>query len=333
MCKNILIIIMSLFLVAGCTKPAPQEHIEPDSAHDKIIVGFSQIGAESAWRIFNSKSMQAAADKEGIQLLFSNAEQKQENQIKAIRSFIMYQVDVIVFVPIVQDGWDLVLKDAKDAGIPVIICDRKIVTEDESLYAGYIGTDSAEEGRNAAKFLQKKYAGVERLVQILEIRGTDGSSASDDRMKGFHEIIDLDKKFSIIYSESGDFMRSRGKEIARTILEENNKRLVINNEKVDVILSANDGMTLGFLDVLTEYGIKTGGDITVVTFDAQQEAIDKLIAGEINCVVECNPDIGMQVMALVKKVAAGEKIPRCTHVAERVFSEFENLSDIAPRGY
>ena len=333
MCKNILIIIMSLFLVTGCTKTAPQEHIEPDSAHDKIIVGFSQIGAESAWRIFNSKSMQAAADKEGIQLLFSNAEQKQENQIKAIRSFIMYQVDVIVFVPIVQDGWDLVLKDAKDAGIPVIICDRKIVTEDESLYAGYIGTDSAEEGRNAAKFLQKKYAGVERLVQILEIRGTDGSSASDDRMKGFHEIIDLDKKFSIIYSESGDFMRSRGKEIARTILEENNKRLVINNEKVDVFLSANDGMTLGFLDVLTEYGIKTGGDITVVTFDAQQEAIDKLIAGEINCVVECNPDIGMQVMALVKKVAAHEYIPRSTHVAERVFSEFDNLSDIAPRGY
>ncbi|MBR1911443.1 MAG: ABC transporter substrate-binding protein [Treponema sp.] len=320
-------------VLAGCTKPAPKEHIEPDAAHDKLIVGFSQIGAESAWRIFNSKSMQSAADKEGIQLLFSNAEQKQENQIKAIRSFIMYQVDVIVFVPIVQDGWDLVLKDAKDAGIPVIICDRKIVTEDESLYAGYIGTDSAEEGRNAAKFLQKKYADVNRLIRILEIRGTDGSSASDDRMKGFHEIIDSDTRFSIVYSESGDFMRSRGKEIARNILEQNGNRLAIDGNAVDVILSANDGMTLGFLEVLNEHGIKTGSDITVVTFDAQQEAMDRLIAGEINCVLECNPDLGMQVMSLVKKVAAHEHIPRSTHVAERVFSEFDDLSDIAPRGY
>ncbi|MCR5762887.1 MAG: ABC transporter substrate-binding protein [Treponema sp.] len=333
MCKNILIIAMSLFLVIGCTKPAPKEHIELDSSHDKLIVGFSQIGAESAWRIFNSKSIQAAADKEGIQLLFSNAEQKQENQIKAIRSFIMYQVDVIVFVPIVQDGWDLVLKDAKDAGIPVIICDRKIVTEDESLYVGYIGTDSTEEGRNAARFLQKKYADADRLISILEIRGTDGSSASEGRMTGFHEIMDSDKKFSVVYSESGDFMRSRGKEMARNILEHNNKRLEINGTPIDVILSANDGMTLGFLEGLNDYGIKTGSGITVVTFDAQQEAIDRLIAGEINCVVECNPDLGCQVMSLVKKAAAREQVPRSTHVAERVFSEFDDLSDIAPRGY
>ncbi len=333
--SNILVctVAFAALFLASCSKPAPKEQNEPDSVHDKIIVGFSQIGAESAWRIFNSKSMQAAADKEGIQLLFSNAEQKQENQIKAIRSFIMYQVDVIVFVPIVQNGWDLVLKDAKDAGIPVIICDRKIVTEDESLYAGYIGTDSAEEGRNAAKFLQRKYEGAEHLVRILEIRGTDGSSASDDRMKGFHEIIDMDKRFSIVYSESGDFMRSRGKEIARNILNQNNNRLVVDGNPIDVILSANDGMTLGFLEVLDEHGIKTGSDITVVTFDAQQEAIDRLVAGQINCVVECNPDIGMQVMSLVKKVAAHEYIPRSTHVAERVFSEFDNLSDIEPRGY
>ena len=77
-------------------------------------------------------------------MVYSNAEQKQENQIKAIRSFIVYQVDVIVFCPIVQDGWDNVLQEAKDANIPVIVVDRKIRTKDNSLYAGYIGTDSLE---------------------------------------------------------------------------------------------------------------------------------------------------------------------------------------------
>ena len=335
--SNAVFFFCRLFLLCivfiSCRRTSPAKNGGNYEPVDRLIVGFSQIGAESAWRIFNSKSMQDAAVREGVQLLFSDAEQKQENQIKAIRSFIMYQVDVIVFVPIVQDGWDLVLKEAKDAGIPVIVCDRKIVTEDDSLYECFIGTDSVEEGRDAARFLQKKYAFREGIVNIMEIRGTDGSSASDDRMKGFHEIIDVNKKFNVIYSESGDFMRSRGKEIARNILEANNNRLIINGNRVDAIFSANDGMTLGFLDVLAEHGIKTGKDITVVTVDAQQEAMDKLALGEINCVVECNPDIGMQVMELAKKIAAGEEIPRSTHVEERVFSEFDSLENIAPRGY
>lgn len=334
--KNVVILyfILSFIILffSGCTKKNLQS-IEDRENDNSLIVGFSQIGAESAWRVYNTKSMQRAAEKEGIQLLFSDAEQKQENQIKAIRSFIMYQVDVIVFVPIVQDGWDIVLKEAQDADIPVIICDRKIITENESLYAGYIGTDSEEEGRKAAMFLQKKYADCDGVINIMEMRGTDGSSASDGRMKGFHDIIDSDSRFDIIYSENGDFMRSRGKEIARNILEANNNQLVINDNRVDVIFSANDGMTLGFLEVLNEHGIYTGKDITVVTVDAQQEAIDRLVAGEINCVVECNPDIGMDVMALVKIVASHSQIPHSTHVAEHVFTEYDSLENIAPRGY
>ncbi len=325
-------ILFICFTATGCSdKKQKAAHVEEQ--HNNIILGFSQIGAESAWRTYNTKSMQDAAAKAGIQLLYANAEQKQENQIKAIRSFIVYQVDVIAFVPIVQDGWDNVLREAKNAHIPVIVCDRKIHTSDESLYACYIGTDSVEEGRKAARFLEKKFAGKNGPYNILEIRGTDGSSASDGRTQGFRDIIGKDKRFSIVYSESGDFIRSRGKEIAETILSANNNRLAVNGVPIDIIVSGNDGMTLGFLEVLHNHGIKTGKDITVVTVDAQQEAIDELLAGEINCVIECNPNIGPQVMELVKKLAADEPIPRLTHVSESVFTETDNLTNLPPRGY
>jgi len=319
-------------ILTACSRKA-QGHIPVEDHHNNIILGFSQIGAESAWRTFNTNSMQNAAAKEGIQLLYANAEQKQENQIKAIRSFIVYQVDVIAFVPIVQDGWDNVLREAKDAQIPVIICDRKIKTADPSLYACYIGTDSLEEGRNAARFLEKKYAGKDGPFNILEIRGTDGSSVSDGRRDGFREIIAQDKRFSIIYSENGDYLRSRGKEIAETILKNNDKKLKINDKPVNIIVSSNDGMMLGFLEVLHNNGIATGKDITVVSVDAQQEAIDKLRAKEINCVIECNPDLGPKVMEFAKKLVAHESVPRLTHVKERVFTEYDNLDNIPPRGY
>lgn len=332
--KAVIFTTFSLIFIAvtGCSgknrKAAPVEE-----QHNNIILGFSQIGAESAWRTYNTKSIQDAAAKAGIQLLYANAEQKQENQIKAIRSFIVYQVDVIAFVPIVQDGWDNVLREAKNAHIPVIVCDRKIHTSDESLYACYIGTDSVEEGRNAARFLEKKFAGKKGPYNILEIRGTDGSSASDGRTQGFRDVIEKDKRFSIVYSESGDFIRSRGKEIAETILSANNNKLAVNGVPINIIVSGNDGMTLGFLEVLHNHGISTGKNITVVTVDAQQEAVDRLRAGEINCVIECNPNIGPQVMELVKKLAEDEPIPRLTHVNESVFTENDDLTNLPPRGY
>ena len=179
-----------------------------------IIMGFSQIGAESEWRTCNTQNIMQAAEEAGIQVIYSNAEQKQENQIKAIRSFIVYQVDVIVFCPIVQDGWDNVLNEAKDANIPVIVVDRRIRTKDNSLYAGYIGTDSLNEGRQAGRFLVNKFKDSKESVNIIELYGTEGSSVSEGRNKGFHEVIDSDAKFSVVYTKSGDFLRSRGKEIA-----------------------------------------------------------------------------------------------------------------------
>ena len=304
---------------------------------DSLVLGFSQIGAESAWRNCNTRSVQEAAARAGIQLLFFNAEQKQENQIKAIRSFIAYQVDVIAFVPIVSSGWENVLEEARDAGIPVLVCDREISLGDQSLYAGYLGTDSAEEGRNAARFLVKKFLdppGGEAAalparnggpIRIVELRGTEGSSPAIKRAEGFREVLKEYPQFEIIHSASGDFLRSKGYELMRAILDE--------LKDIDVIYSHNDGMTLGILDAMKERGLRPGTDAVVVTIDAEQAAIDALRRGEVNCVVECNPKQGPDIMSLALRLARGESISRIIYMKEEVFTEWDDLSGLSPRGY
>lgn len=297
-----------------------------------LILGFSQIGAESAWRKCNTESIKKAAAENGVQLLFENAEQKQENQIKALRSFIAYQVDVIAFVPIVATGWDNILREARDADIPVLITDRKIKTEDENLYAGFIGTDSEQEGRNAASFLIKKFRlnieenrTSEKKIRVIEITGTEGSSVATGRAAGFREGITEYPEIEIVYSISGDFLRSKGYEIMVRILE------TIDN--IDVLYSHNDGMALGAIDAMHESEIHPGTDIIIISIDAEQAAIDALNRGEINCVIECNPKTGPEIISLSRQLAKGETIPRLIHVQEEVFTEWDNLSGLAPRGY
>lgn len=328
--EKILVFLLALgaFLIFSCTQTGENKKDDPEN----IILGFSQIGAESAWRNCNTRSIQAAAADRKIQLVFTNAEQKQENQIKALRSFIAYQVDVIAFVPIVADGWDTVLNEAKDAGIPVLVTDRKINTADESLYAGFIGTDSIREGRDAGSFLLRKFADrVEKFpvtgepINIVELFGTEGSSVAVGRAEGFRQIIDEHPAFRIVHSESGDFLRSKGYELMKAILGK--------VEDIDVIFSHNDGMTLGAMDAMTEEGIRPGRDIVIVTIDAEQAAIDALKEGLVNCVIECNPKTGEAIMDLVTRLAAGESIPRLLHVPEEVFTEDDDLSALPPRGY
>ena len=305
-----------------------------EDVREGIILGFSQIGAESAWRNANSLSIQNAAAHAGIQLLFANAEQKQENQIQAIRSFIVYRVDVIAFVPIVADGWENVLREAREANIPVLICDREINIDDQTLFAGYIGTNMFQQGRNAAEFLVNKYIdpdtgfvleGVKSPIRIIELRGTEGSSPAIQRALGFRDVLAGYPDFEIIYSVSGDFLRSKGYELMRTILEE--------IEDIDVLFSHNDGMTLGAIEAMKRRNIKPGTDIIIVTIDAEQAAIDALRRGEINCVVECNPMQGPEIMNLVRLLSRGQSIPRVTFMNEEVFTQWDNLSSIVPRGY
>lgn len=304
--------------------------IEEIPEKENLIVGFSQIGTESSWRIRNTESIFEAASEKNIKILFDDAKQKQSNQLKAIRSFIVYQVDVIVFVPIVSDGWDNVLQEAKEAGIPVIVIDRQIDV-DSSLYAGFLGENGYEEGKTAGKFLLQKTENMKKQkINILELSGTENSSIAIERAGGFREMIQKDSRLNIIHSEDGDFLRSRGKEIMDRILGMNNG-LFLDGEPIDVIFSHNDPMTLGLLESFEKNNISDYP--IIISIDAEQECIDALVNGKIDCVVECNPNLGPVLMELVEAVAAKKEIPRVTYMEEKVFTENDDFSSYIPRGY
>lgn len=314
---------LCLALLTACV-PA-RKAAAPTADESQVLLGFSQLGSESAWRIGNTKSIQEAAVRAGVQLMFENAEQKQEKQIKAIRSFIAYQVDVIALSPIVEDGWDNVLKEAKAAGIPVLTTDRRIVTSDESLLVGFLGSDFKEEGRKAGRFVMQKMADAGQ-VNIVEISGTVDSTPMRQRGAGFRSVLASDSRFTIIESVSGDFLRSKGKECMQGLLSR--------HHDIHVLFSHNDSMTLGAIEAIEEAGLIPGKDIVIVTVDGEQAAIDLLKQGKINCVVECTPLIGDQIMELTKKLAAGESIPRYTYSVEKVFTEFDpDLDALPPREY
>lgn len=327
-------------LFSGCTKKESQNYKDEKlQKNKKLILGFSQIGSESAWRTRNTQSIFEAAEINDIQIIFDDAQQKQENQLKAIRSFIVYQVDVIAFVPIVEDGWDNVLTEAKEAGIPVIVVDRQI-NADSSLYAGFLGENGVEEGQKAANFLVEKCRENKNTINILELSGTENSSVVRDRAKGFRNIISRDSKFKIIHSENGDFLRSRGKEIGENLIQQtadSNKNILTDGlyyqgQKIDAIYSHNDSMTLGLLDSIENYGIDTTNTI-IISIDAEQKSIDALKAGKLNCVVECNPNLGPMLMHLVKQIEHNNTIPAKTYNYETVFTENDDFSQYEPRGY
>ncbi len=311
-----------LCVLSSCSPATPTANTATENA---ILLGYAQLGSESAWRIGNSQSIKDAAQRAGIQLMFENAEQSQEKQIKAIRSFIAYQVDVIAFSPIVEDGWDNVLREAKEAGIPVLLVDRLIKTDDESLYVGFIGSDFFEEGRSAGRFLEKKTADMDH-VRIVEIAGTEDSSPMRQRGLGFRAVVGDNPKFEILESISGDFLLSKGKECMEYLLQK--------YSDIDVLYSHNDSMTLGAIEAIEAAGLTPGKDIIIITVDGEQKAIDFLKEGKINCVVECTPLLGDVVMDLTKKLAAGETIDRVTYSTETVFTEFDtDLDSLPERGY
>ena len=306
------------------------KEIERIPEKESLIIGFSQIGTESSWRIRNTESIFEAASEKNIKILFDDAKQKQSNQLKAIRSFIVYQVDVIVFVPIVSDGWNNVLQEAKEADIPVIVIDRQIDV-DSSLYAGFLGENGYEEGKSAGKFLLQKTKNMKnQKINILELSGTENSSIAIERAGGFRDIIQKDTRLNIIHSEDGDFLRSRGKEIMDKILGMN-KGLYFEGEPIDVIFSHNDPMTLGLLESFERNGVSDYP--IIISIDAEQECIDALVNGKIDCVVECNPNLGPVLMELVEAVAAKKEIPRVTYMNESVFTEDDDFSTYIPRGY
>ena len=293
----------------------------------KLLLGYSQLGSESAFRIGATRDTEENARKYGISLMMENANQKQENQIAAIRSFIAYRVDVIAFSPIVEDGWDAVLTEAKEAGIPVVLVDRAIRTEKEGLYASMIGADFYREGRMAGEYLIRKADDLGRdHLNIVEIRGTEDSTPMKQRREGFRDAIAGDPRMQILDSVNGDFLRSRGAECMRELLEKY-------GDQVDVVFSHNDEMTIGALPEIEKAGYVPGRDILLISIDGGQEAIDILKEGRINCIVECTPKLGAMLMETALKLAAGETVEREIHPEERTFSDYDDLDALEPRGY
>ena len=278
------------------------------------------------------RSLKAFLSEEGFEVDSVSTQFEAENHMG--EGFDLLLLDI----SLAQGSGFEVCKKAKDAGIPVILVDRQI-NADPSLYAGFLGENGVEEGRRAARFLLSKCRDRTENVTIFEMSGTENSSIVKNRARGFREIINTDPKFQIIHSENGDFLRSRGKEICDVLLANNVREngnttntLYFDGQKIDAVFSHNDSMTLGFLDSLQAHKVNAKNTI-FITIDAEQESIDALKDGKLNCVVECNPNLGPMLMELVKQIAAGNTIPHITYNNETVFTEDDDFSFYEPRGY
>ncbi len=312
-----------IWLTACGTRPDTGSLQSPSEATGKktysdLVVGFSQIGAESEWRTGNTTSIKEEAERLGVELIFSDAQQKQENQIKALRTFIAQQVDVIGVSPIIETGWESVFQEAKDAGIPIIIVDRRADVP-EDMYATYMGSDFLEEGRNAARVMADLLDGEGNIVELV---GTVGSAPAIDRYIGFREILQDYPEMKIIASESADFTRAKGKEVMEEFLEQY-------GDQIDALYAHNDDSAIGAIKAIEEYGLRPGQDIIIVSIDAIRDAFQAMIEGKLNATVECNPLLGPTFFEIALKVVNSEYVDKWIPSKESVYFP-ENAAEILP---
>lgn len=298
--------------VATQTNPESDAPVSPKTYQD-LVVGYAQIGAESDWRVGNTVSIQKTAEQLGIELKFSDGQQKQENQINAIRSFIAMKVDVIGISPVVETGWEPVFQEVKQAGIPLILVDRRAAVPPD-LYVTYLGSDFVEEGRNAAREMAKIVNGK---ANIAELAGTIDSAPANDRYKGFREIMQAYPNMQIIASESGDFTRAKGKEAMADLLQKYGART--GPQPITAVFAHNDDMALGAIKAIEEFGLKPGVDIKIVSIDGTRDAFRAMIDGKLNATIECNPLLGPQFYELALKVVNGDPVPKWVPSKEGIF--------------
>jgi galactofuranose transport system substrate-binding protein len=294
------------------------------AADKKLVVGFSQVGAESGWRTANTDSIKSEAAKRGVDLHFSDAQQKEENQIKAIRSFIAQGVDVIAFSPVVETGFEPVLQEAKKAGIPVVLSDRAVKVSDPTLYKCFLGSDFIEEGKRAGNEAIKLTDGK---AGIAELVGTVGAAPAIDRAKGFREAIASHPDMKIILSQSGDFTRAKGKEVMEAFLKSPEAK------QITLLFAHNDDMALGAIQAMEEAGIKPGQDIKIVSIDGVKGAFEAMKDGKLNVTVECNPLLGPQLFDIIEKVAKGESVPARVVSQEGVYEQAQAAEELPKRQY
>jgi simple sugar transport system substrate-binding protein len=302
---------------------APDLKPRPGGKLQNFTVGFSQVGAESAWRTAETQSFKSEAEKRGVKFKLADAQGRQANQIQAVRSFITQKVDVIVIAPVVETGWEPVLREAKQAGIPVILVDRGIKVSDESLYVTLIASDFVEEGRRAADWLARHTQGD---VRIVELQGTTGSAPAIDRKKGFDEELRKHPRMTIIKSQSADFTRAKGKEVMEAFLKAERGRIT-------AVYAHNDDMALGAIQAIEEAGLNPGKDIIIISIDGVRAAFEAMIAGKLNASVECNPLLGPITFDTIEKLRDGATVPRYIKQEDQLFDQSSAAEAIKTRAY
>ncbi|MEK8128125.1 substrate-binding domain-containing protein [Paenibacillus filicis] len=292
----------------------------------KIRLGVAVVGSESSWRNANTESIKQAVEQEKqIELFMRNAEGSQQKQIEIIRGFIAQQVDVITFTPIVETGWDEVLQEAKQAGIPVLLSDRKVKVEDDSLWTTFIGSDFIEEGRRAARWLVEDTKASGKPVRIVELQGTPGSAPAIERKQGFEEVIAEHQAMLLVDSKIGDFTYDSGQGLMESILRQ--------GIRPDAVFAHNDDMAFGAIKAIEAAGLRPGKDIRVISVDATKLAFQAMMAGKLNVSVECNPLLGPQITKAVKDLASGKELPVHIITEEGIFTQETAHRELTTRRY
>jgi len=310
-------------LLAGCSDGVGNTGPRRDG---RLVLGVSQVAAGADWDSANAESIRRAALESGIELRLEDARRSQENQLAALRNFIDERVDVIAFSPVVETGWDTVLREIKAAKIPVILMDRNIVVREDSLFVSLVGSDFVEEGRRAGNWLLENTLDIPGEIGIVELRGTLGSAPANDRQQGFAEVIAADRRYRIIRSQSADFDGARARELMAGFLAAEGRR-------IRVVFAHSDTMALGAIQAIEAAGIKPGSEILVISIEGKREALEAIVAGRLNVTVECSPLLGPQLMAVVKEAAAGRPVPRRVITQESVFTRNNAAAELPNRAY
>lgn len=333
----VILIAVVCVLIASCSGSCGTNK-EPEAvltmkAEDHIVVGFSQLGAESDWRSANSQSMKETFTAEnGYELIFEDGQQKQANQIMAIRTFIQQEVDYIVLAPVTETGWDTVLQEAKDAGIPVIIVDRMVDVSDDSLFTCWVGSDFELEAKKATEWLlqytlQEKIA--PEFIHIVNIQGTIGASSQIGRTKGLADAA-KENGWNLLAEVSGDYTQAKGREVMESFLKQ--------YDNINVVYCENDNEALGAIEAIEAAG-KTvgsdisGGEIMIISFDGVNEnALKYVLEGKITCIAECNPLHGPRVQAVIETLEAGKTPEKFSYVDEEIFSANKIVKELTVNG-